>query len=111
MPWRPRGEMTPRNPTTVFLLSIVLPVAYVVYWAAATGNELRGQGAEVPPWWYLLVPVLGFVYLWKLGAGIERVAGTENAATLALLCIFLPPIGMFLAQKTINGRALRAATA
>lgn len=103
--------MTPRNPITTVLLSIVFPFAYVLYWMAVTGNELRGQGADVPPWWYLLIPIVGLVHGWKLCKGVEQVTGTTSAGMLMALLVFLPPIGIFVAQKSINGRALRPAAA
>jgi len=103
--------MTPRNPITALLLSVVLPGAYVVYWMAVTGNELRSKGADVPPWWYLLIPILGFVHLWRVCKGIEQVTGTSSAGSLLALIVFLTPVGIFVAQKNLNGRGLQAAAA
>ena len=103
--------MTPRNPFTALLLSIILPGAYVVYWVAVTGNELRSKGADVPPWWYLLIPILGVLHLWRVCKGIEQVTGSTRAGSLLLLMIVLTPVGVFMAQKSLNGRALQAAAA
>lgn len=100
--------MTPRNPTTALLLSIFLPI-YPLYWMGVTGNELRANGADVPPWWYLLIPILGFVHLWRVCQGVERVTGSSSAGTLLALTLFVPPIGIFVAQKDLNGRALQPA--
>lgn len=103
--------MTPRNPITALILAFVLPVAYVLYWTAITGNELREQGADVPPWWYVLIPIIGLVHLWKVCKGVEQLTGTASASTLMLLSLLLPPLGIFMAQKSLNGRALRPAAA
>ena len=103
--------MTPRNPITALILSLILPGAYVVYWMAVTGNELRTKGADVPPWWYLLIPILGFVHLWRVCKGVEQVTGSSSAGTLLALMIVVMPVGIFVAQKDLNGRALQPAAA
>ncbi len=103
--------MTPRNPITALLLTAVLPVAYAIYWLAQTGKELQAKGADVPPWWYLLVPILGIVHIWKVCQGGEQTTGSTSAGTLMVLMVFFMPIGVYVAQKNLNGGALQAARA
>lgn len=99
--------MTERNPVTALLLALFFPV-YALYWAGVTGEELRTRGADVPPWWYLIIPVLGFIHIWRVSQGVERLTGA-SAGTTAVLLLLLPPIGVFATQKTLNAHALQVA--
>ncbi|MEM6291113.1 MAG: hypothetical protein AAGA54_07600 [Myxococcota bacterium] len=94
------------------LLSAFTAGIYYFIWLANVGNDLRAKAVKVPPWWYLLVPILGFVYLWKVAKGAEAVTRGQTSAgtTMALLCIF-PPLGAFLTQKGFNALALSPSAA
>lgn len=101
--------MTSRNPLTVMLLSAFTGGIYFFYWLATVGNELRATGHEVPSWWYLMIPILGFVYVWRVAKATESLSRGEQGAgsLMMLLCVF-PPAGALMAQKAFNGRALPA---
>lgn len=102
--------MTQRSPITVLLLGAFTFGIYSLIWYVSTKDEMVQQGADIPTAWFLILPILNLVWLWKWCKGVEHVTRGETSGGLALaLVFFLGPIGMFIIQGAFNKRALPAA--
>jgi len=81
--------MEQRDATKIVILGLVTCGIYTLYWFYQTGEEMRARGADIPAWWWMIIPILGFVYIWKWGEGAEKVTGGAVQSFLPLLlCLF-----------------------
>ena len=94
--------VTHRSPLTVFILSVVTLGIYAIVWLVKTRGELNTQGAEIPTTWLVLIPFVGFWWLWKFSEGAARVSGGSAGAYFAVLFILSPAIGGPFIQSDLN---------
>jgi hypothetical protein len=98
-----QGSFTHRSPVGVFFLTMITCGFYALFWYAETAKEMEAKGAEIGPWWHLLIPILGIIWVWKWCQGLEKVSGGEQSAGVNLLKLFfLGGIGMAMLQSSIN---------
>ena len=109
--------MKTRSPVVVVLLTLITFGIYALYWQVSTKEELnRTYNAGIPTAWLILVPFVGALYwTWKWCTGAEKATGM-GAATVFLLMILLPIVGIpvmvskFNSARGANGLAqMRAA--
>ncbi len=99
--------MTQRNPGLVLLLSMFTFGIYSLIWFVKSKEEMNAQGAEIPTAWFLIIPILNLLWLWKFSQGVERVTRQGMSAGLAFaLFLFLGPLGFVLTQINFNKVAL-----
>ena len=95
--------MTNRSPASVLLLSLVTLGLYGLVWYPSTRNEMVARGADIPPFWHMIVPILGLIWTWKYCQGVEKVTNGSTSATMAfILLVFLGPIGGAVIQGAFN---------
>lgn len=98
--------MIERSPIVVLLLGAFTGGIYSLIWYVKTKDEMVSRGADIPTAWYLIIPILNLLWLWKWGQGVEKVTNGEMSAVVALiLLIMLGPIGMFVVQGKFNAVA------
>ncbi len=98
-----QGGFTQRSPAAVFFLSLITCGIYAMVWFKKTGDEFAAKGAEIPPWWHMLIPILGLIWLWNWSKGLEKVSGGQlSAGNTFLLIWFLGAIGMAMRQSALN---------
>ena len=69
--------MQQRNPWNVWLLSVVTIGVYIVVWHVQVRREMNALGANIPPSWMLIVPLLNLYWLGKFSIGVEHVTKTN----------------------------------
>lgn len=80
---------------------------YPIVWYVKTKEEMNAQGADIPTAWFLIIPILNIIWLWKYCQGVERVTRQSMSAGLTFaLFVFLGPVGVVLAQINFNKVAL-----
>ena len=96
--------MKTRSPIIVVLLTLVTFGIYGLIWHVQTKEEMnRTYDAGIPTAWLLLVPFVGALYwTWKWCAGAEKATGMA-AATVFLLMILIPIVGMPVMVSKFNG--------
>ncbi len=98
-----QGGFTQRSPAAVFFLALITCGIYAMVWFKKTGDEFAAKGAEIPPWWHMLIPILGLIWLWNWSKGLEKVSGGQlSAGNTFLLIWFLGAIGMAMRQSALN---------
>ena len=65
--------MQQRSPVTIVLLGFVTCGIYHLIWMHQVGEEMRARGAEVPPTWHIIIPILNFLWMWKWAQAAEKV--------------------------------------
>lgn len=91
-----------RSPFAVFFLPIITLGIYQLVWYAKTRGELKASGASIPTTWCVIVPILGFVWLYWLAAAIKTVTGKDSSVGTFLLLLLLGSIGSAVVQSGIN---------
>jgi hypothetical protein len=91
-----------RSPFAVFLLPIITLGIYQLVWYAKTRGELKESGASIPTTWCIIVPILGFVWLYWLAAAIKTVTGKQSSVGTFVLLLLLGSIGNAIVQSGIN---------
>ena len=95
--------MTNRSPASVFFLILITFGIYGIFWYAGTRNEMVARGADIPGIWFLFIPVLNLIFIWKWCQGVERVTnGSTSAVGAFLLILFLSAIGAAIIQGAFN---------
>ena len=95
--------MTQRSPAVVFILGCITFGIYPLIWLINTKEEMNAQGAEIPTGWFLIIPILNLLWLWKWSQGVEKVTRQGTGAAIAFLMIwFAGPIGMAVVQSSFN---------
>ena len=95
--------MTKRGPASVLLLTLVTFGIYSIFWYSGTRNEMVARGASIPGIWFMFLPILNLIFVWKWCQGVERVTnGSTSAVTALLLILFLSVIGMAIVQGAFN---------
>lgn len=95
--------MTKRSAVTVCLLGLITCGLYSLIWMIGTKDEMNARGADIPPAWHLIIPVLNLLWMWKWCQGVEKVTGGKSSAGLIFaMMFFLGPVGMFMAQSAFN---------
>ena len=79
--------MTQRNPWSVFLLSIICFIYYLV-WVFKTTSELKERGADIPSPILFLIPIANIFFLIKYAQGIEKVTNGEIPAAIPFVLLF-----------------------
>jgi hypothetical protein len=102
--------MEQRSPVTVLILGCITFGIYPLLWLINTKEELNVRGAEIPTAWFLIIPILNLLWMWKYCQGAEKVTREGVSAVMAFAMLaFLGPIGMFVLQGNYNKLALPAA--
>ncbi len=95
--------MTKRSAVTVALLSLVTCGLYSLIWMMSTKDEMNARGADIPPGWHIIIPILNILWIWKWCQGVEKVSGGKTGAGLIFaMLLFLGPVGNFMAQNAFN---------
>ena len=95
--------MKQRSPIAVFLLPFVTFGIYSLVWQVKTKNEMNQQGAQIPTAWLLVVPFVGYYWLWKYSEGVEKVTdGTLSGVLAFVLQALLGSIGQAIIQNEFN---------
>lgn len=95
--------MKKRSPVAVLLLPVVTLGIYSLVWYVKTKEEMKAKGAEIPSAWLIIVPIAGFVWLWRYSQGVEKVTnGAISAGKAFCLLLFLACIGMAVLQSAFN---------
>ena len=99
--------MQHRGPVMVFFLSLITFGIYELVWFVKTKNEMNTKGAKIPTAWLLIIPLIGYFWLWKFCEGVEVVTNKEMGAGVAfLLVFFLGIIGTAIIQDKLNKVAI-----
>ena len=95
--------MKKRSPATPLLLSLITFGIYGIVWFVKTKIEMNANGASIPTAWLLIVPIVGFYWLWKYSEGVEAVTknGMSKVAAFVLL-LLLNVIGAIFVQSAFN---------
>ncbi|MDR0462865.1 MAG: hypothetical protein LBG64_01430 [Pseudomonadales bacterium] len=96
--------MKNRSPIVVALvLPLVTCFLYPIYWFIVTGNEMSQRGVDLPAIWWVFIPGLNLVWLFKWAQGVEQISnGKVSAITLFIIGFVFLPAEMFIAQKAFN---------
>lgn len=95
--------MQHRDPIMVLFLSLITLGIYALVWFVRTKNEMNTRGAQIPTAWLLIIPLVGYYWLWKFCEGVDVVTNKEMGAAIAfLLVIVLDIIGMAIIQDKLN---------
>jgi hypothetical protein len=98
--------MQKRSPIAVVLLTIVTFGIYALVWHVKTKREMNARGADIPPSWLLLVPLVNFYWLWKWAEGVEVVTRRAMSSAAAFVLIVLTGfIGQGIVQAKLNQAA------
>lgn len=70
------------------------------------------MGAQIPPAWFMFIPIANLVWYWKYCKGVATVTGnTLSAGATLCLMAFLGTIGMAVTQDKLNKFAVKAEAA
>jgi hypothetical protein len=95
--------MQKRNVVMVLVLSCITFFIYGLYWMVKTKNEMNSQGANIPTAWLIIVPIVGYWWMWKYAAGVEHVTRGKMSQVIAFIVLFvLGPIGYLILQSEFN---------
>ena len=95
--------MKQRDPVMICILGFVTCNIYTLIWLYEVGEELKARRIELPEPWWLLIPILNFLYIWKWCEAVERLTGGRaQAVTTFIMLLFLGPIAAFIVQPTLN---------
>jgi len=95
--------MTNRNVTKLVTYSILTIGIYALKWEIESCDEMNAQGANIPTAWYLIVPGLNFIWLWKFAQGVGKVTNGSMTASKALLVLWLLNVfGVGMIQAEFN---------
>ena len=95
--------MTKRSAVTVFLLSCVTCGLYSLIWMLSTKDEMNTRGAQSPPGWHLLIPILNILWIWKWAQGVQHVTGGKVSAGLVMgVSLFFGPAVPFIVVNAFN---------
>ena len=94
--------MMKESPIKILLLTFVTCGIYGLIWLYKTGEEMRARGADIPGFWYVFLPILSLIWLWKWAQGVEQVSGGRTSAvTLLLVYLFFFPAAIFMVQGAL----------
>ncbi len=95
--------MKHRSPIAVLLLPIVTLGIYYLVWYVTTKNEMNAKGANIPSAWLIIIPIVGWFWMWEFSKGVEVVTnkGMGTGSAFALL-FFLGTIGGAIVQSKLN---------
>lgn len=96
-------NLTHRSAAAVFWLPLITFGIYSIVWYAKTRGDMTRNGAKPMTTWWLIVPIMSFIYLWSLSKAIEEVTGASKGANFALM-LLLGWIGQAFVQARINRR-------
>lgn len=83
--------MQKRNSIAVIFFSFITCGIYTLFWLRDTRRELNDRGAQVPPVWWIIAPVLGLVAVALAQFGIRwMLASTINASDDGTLSSAVP---------------------
>lgn len=95
--------MTTRSPVAALFLPVITFGIYGLVWYVQTKEEMKGQGAEIPSAWMLIIPIANLVWIWQYAKGVEHVTdGAQTAGSVFCLLAFLGCIGIAIIQNTFN---------
>jgi OPA family glycerol-3-phosphate transporter-like MFS transporter len=95
------GDYIP--PFTVFYLSILTFGVFQLAWFIQTKAKLNRSGANLPPTWMVLIPVVNLSWLWRFAQAVSATTnGVHSAAGTFLLLTFLGPLGTAITHQRLH---------
>jgi hypothetical protein len=105
--------MTQRSPIVVLLLSFT--GIYLIYWWVVSKNEMNAKfNTGIPTAWYLIIPILNLLWMWKFWQGVQKVTGFSGVAGFLMSLFYLSWLAAFITQgkfNTVGGGAAQARAA
>ena len=95
-----------RNPILVAILPFITFGLYSLYWYIDTSRELQNH-VDSPNPWLLLLGLTGigiYVYNYLYSKALADFSNASKVSTFLLLSL-LPPVGMYIAQTSINKKS------
>jgi hypothetical protein len=92
-----------RNPLMVIILMMCTFGIYGLYWIFVTSKELVEEGAELPPLWYIIIPILNLYYMYKyLEEWHKLVKYEQDFMMVVVIAIVFSPIVIYWVQTELN---------
>ena len=93
-----------RNPILVIIFTIFTFGIYSLYWAYSTKKEMVEQGADIPTFWLIIIPLVNIYWTYKYSMGAAKVAKKEDTMGYIyfILWIVFAPAAMILIQIELN---------
>jgi hypothetical protein len=107
--------MTQRSPIMVLVYTLITFGIYGIYWFVKTKDEMNAKfNTQIPTAWFLIIPILNLLWLWKYWNGVQKVTGFSGIAGFLMTLFYLSWLAMFIAQgkfNTVGGGAAQARAA
>ena len=98
--------MKKRSSLAVLVWSVITFGIYSLAWFVETKREMNTRGEKLPTAWWLIIPVLSFVWQWRYSQALwrhtARAHNRMSPVTAFLLMLFLPVIAAPIFQDIIN---------
>ena len=95
--------MTQRSPVMVLVYTLISFGIYGIYWFVKTKDEMNQKfNTGIPTAWYLIIPILNLLWLWKYWQGVQKVTGFSGVAGFLMTLFYLSWLAMFIAQGKFN---------
>ncbi|MBX3156390.1 MAG: DUF4234 domain-containing protein [Deltaproteobacteria bacterium] len=95
--------MTKRSVASVVILTLVTFGIYGLVWMIKTKNEMVRCGAQIPPGWHIIIPILGLIWMWKFCGGVEHVTQGKSTQAVSFIMLFvLGIVGIAIVQSSLN---------
>ena len=86
--------MFEKSPITVLLLMFVTVGIYGLVWLYQCTEEMKSRGADIPSFFFILIPILNLYFIWKFYGGVEHVTKGEVSAVTVFILSLLGPLGL-----------------
>lgn len=101
--------MKQRSVAAVVILSIFTFGIYTLFWMYFTKEEMNQQGAKIPTFILVFIPIANIYWMWKYSEGVGYVTGDKLSGPVAFLLLFiLGIIGVAIVQNSLNQAPPRA---
>ena len=91
------------NPLVVIALFMFTFGIFPIYWYYKTKVELNNKGAQIPTFWYIIIPIVNIYWMYKFMEGFIKATKSDANPVLYFIGMFVPLVNLYMVYTIQTG--------
>jgi hypothetical protein len=84
------------NPLVVLVLFMITFGIFPIYWYYKSKVELNSRGAQIPTFWYIIIPIVNIYWIYKFMEGFIKVTKSSASPIMYFIGMCIPLVNFYM---------------